>query len=58
MLKRAPVIATLDPADDELVWATGVDGRVGGDAAGNVAAPGGTPTLEWLLLRQSTTTTE
>ena len=58
VLKRAPVIATWDPESDDLTWATGVDGRGGFAGAGNVAAPAGTASLEWLLLRQSPSTTE
>ena len=58
VLKRAPVVAAWDPENDDFAWVPGVDGESGVEGAGNVGAPRGAASLEWLLLRQSTSTTE
>lgn len=58
LLKRAPVVATWDPASDEFAWASGVDGKTGVDDAGSLTQPAGASSLEWLLLRQNTLMTK
>ncbi len=58
VLKRAPVVATWDPESDDLVWSTGVDGQADMAGTGSLTAPGATPSLSWLLLRNAASSTE
>lgn len=58
LLKRAPVVATWEQGTDDFAWVSGVDGRADEGTGGSLSAPTGAASLEWLLLRQSTSTTE
>lgn len=51
----APVVATWDRGNDRITWATGVDGRPSLASSASLSAPTGSATLEWLLLRSSST---